>query len=85
MVFKELDVTNLPAMKGIWIYGPTGVGKSVRAHTTYPGAYPKNSKNIWWDGYQGHEVVIMDDVNLEDVKNHWSNYMKWADIIPHTL
>lgn len=85
MEFPHLDATNLPEVKGVWMWGPTGVGKSTRAHLENPQAYPKNSKNVWWDGFQGQEVVIMDDVNLDDVKNHWSNYMKWADIIPHTL
>lgn len=85
MQFQELDPKNLPSVKGEWIWGPTGVGKSTMVHCKYKQAYPKNSKNIWWDGFQNQEVVIMDDVNLEDVKNHWSNYMKWADIIPHTL
>jgi len=41
-------------------WGVTGCGKSHYAKTTYPGAYRKASSK-WWDGYDSHEVVIMDE------------------------
>lgn len=40
--------------------GPPGTGKSRKAMQENPGAYWK-SRDLWWDDYAGHEVVIIDD------------------------
>ncbi len=68
--FKLMAKDNLsapPDMEapcGVWIWGKPGVGKSYRARHEYPGAYLK-MYNKWWDGYQGEENVIMDEMELE--------------------
>lgn len=44
-----------------WWFGKTGTGKSRAAFEMFPKAYWKMSCNHWWDGYEGEEVVIVDD------------------------
>jgi len=45
---------------GISVFGVPGIGKSYWAQKTYPGAYWK-AKGPWWNGYNRHEVVILDE------------------------
>lgn len=42
------------------LMGETGVGKSRWCNATYPDAYWK-TRGPWWDGYDGHETVIIDE------------------------
>jgi len=47
-------------------WGPPGVGKSRRAlEEAGPGAYwlprPEGANTVWWDGYEGQEVVVIDE------------------------
>nr|WAE42974.1 MAG: replication associated protein [Cressdnaviricota sp.] len=77
-MLKPPDLNNVC---GLWIYGETGSGKSHVVITTYPDRYIK-PKNKWWDGYQGEDVVHLDELSPEDTK--WmANYLKlWADKWP---
>ena len=44
-------------------WGGAGVGKSRRCRDEEKDAdiYTKNDGTMWWDGYDAHEVVIIDD------------------------
>lgn len=70
---KSIDV-----LDNEWVYGPTGTGKSREARERYPDAYIKDASTQWWDGYNGEDVVIIEDFDKYHVKMGY--YLKiWAD------
>lgn len=49
--------------EGLWLYGGTGSGKSTKAFAGFDPAthFVYTPDGRWWDGYQGHPIVIIDD------------------------
>jgi len=44
-----------------WYYGSTGSGKTRSAVEEFPNAWVSARNLKWWEGYDAHEVVIVDD------------------------
>jgi len=60
----------------MWLYGPTGTGKTRDAYTKY---WPevdhyvwRPSNGNWWDGYDGQTKIILDE---------FRGQMTWSDIL----
>lgn len=76
-LYKMLeDVPKIIERKCYWIYGEPRVGKSYCVRMAFD-VYEK-PMNKWWDGYNGEEVVLLDDFDKHG--ECLGHYMKiWAD------
>jgi len=71
----------IPEVCGVWVFGPSGAGKTHAIFQKYPEVYTKNaSKN--WDGYQNHDCVLFDDMDPECGKWCGKFFKHWADKYP---
>lgn len=48
----------------IWYYGATGTGKTMAVFDACPEIFRPLSYK-WWDGYDGHKTVLVDDIRPE--------------------
>lgn len=77
--------SNPHLVRNFWVYGPTGTGKSYSARLV--GAklgwrtYIKEPQDKWWDGYDGQELVVIDDFDKYQVKQG-GDMKRWLDIYP---
>lgn len=55
----NLDLTQFE-VNVIWCHGPPDTGKTRWAFAEYPDLFRPLSEK-WWDGYDGHETVLLDD------------------------
>lgn len=66
-----------------WYYGETGTGKSKTAYEELgENAYFQNGSK-WWDGYDAHESVIIDDFRPQDIE--FSKLLKLLDRYPYII
>lgn len=66
---------------GVWITGEPGIGKSFAVRSVFRGRLYLKDHSKWWDGYDGEEVVLIDDVHADAA---WIvHFLKiWADAYP---
>lgn len=68
---------NQEMVRGIWIWGLPGVGKSHLVRTNEESLFVK-AQNKWWDGYAGEEAVLIDDFDQQG--KCLGHYLKiWSD------
>lgn len=66
----------------IWIYGPSGSGKSYNARALFEQKFYDKSQNKWWDHYNGEENVLIDDLEQENGRALIAHLKRWLDIYP---
>lgn len=72
-----------------WYYGATGTGKSFTAYedllkiTDADNIYHSMDTGKWWDGYDGQEYVIIDDMRKDFLKFH--QLLRLLDRFPYRI
>lgn len=62
-----------------WFYGPTGTGKTRKAYELCENPYRKtNRSGKWWDGYDAHSHVIIDDIK-DDSREMYEDLLELLD------
>lgn len=66
------------------MYGKTGTGKSYLARQLFPNAFffqPRRgtASQVWWDGYQGEQVIVFDEFRNEIP---FQNLLRYLDYYP---
>lgn len=69
----------------IWIAGDSGVGKTLQAFQSNQDKtiHKQTQSNKWWDGYEGQDVVILDDIRADFAKYH--ELLTLLDRYPHKV
>ena len=74
----NLKLNKVPTMykrECYWVYGKSGLGKSYSVRSKFDVIFEK-PQNKWWDGYNGEDVVLLDDFDCPVL----SHFLKiWAD------
>lgn len=84
----QIRVENLPEIAEektcLWIYGKPGTGKSLFSFDFDRDSSYAKTANKWWDGYKGHNTIILDDLGI-DHRVLGYHLKRWADRYPCVL
>jgi len=75
---RSLVVVDRPDLDNVWVFGQSGCGKSRWVRDTHPVFYSKPMSK-WWDGYNGEDVVVLDDFDPSHGKFLGYFLKIWAD------
>lgn len=79
-MLKRTYVEDFTTIRGEWIYGKSGLGKSKYArHGLQQSDYYLKHLNKWWCNYNGQETVIVDDVRQEHAAWLLPFLLVWTD------
>ena len=69
----------------IWICGDTGVGKTLQVFQDNENKtiHKQTQSNKWWNGYEGQDVVVLDDIRADFAKYH--ELLTLLDRYPHKV
>jgi len=67
----------------LWFCGATETGKSREAYRIAPDAYTAMDTGAWWEGYDGHTEIIIDDMRRDFLKFH--QLLKLFDRYPYRV
>ena len=73
---QEGESVTTDDVRGLWIVGPPGTGKSHYARMEFGDDLYLKAQNKWWCGYAGEKYVLLDDFDCKIL----GHYLKiWAD------
>lgn len=79
-ISKYLEPSRDWECKIIWLYGETGTGKSkwAKEYVKEKSYWKANRSDKWWDGYDGQDIVWIDDLRGDWCKFH--DMLTYADM-----
>jgi hypothetical protein len=69
----------------IWLCGDSGVGKTLKVFQDNQDKtiHKQSQSNKWWNGYEGQDVVVLDDIRADFAKYH--ELLTLLDKYPHRV
>lgn len=76
---KYRKVNDRSELDNIWICGKSGSGKSKWVRDKFGSAFYSKPMSKWWDGYNGEDVVVLEDLDKDNAVFMKFFLKIWAD------